>query len=231
MRAHRIRFVAMAVGALVLGMSVPVTAGHRVHFRDVYCDKYNADFPWEQESISRRDAQSYASTAIGDGYQWGGGCWDGDHVDDQPNDPPQNAGTGGEGGDCSGFVFKTWHLPTSTSNAGFQWWAILEYRHGPYASSTFKSASGAPLETVSKSSAIAMDAFAKDGHIGMLYSTESTPNGEALIIEACCEADGTVLRGRDYRSNSAYSGVRRKNWRPPPHVPDPCVGCGIEIVP
>ena len=44
--------------------------------------------------------------AVGEGYEWGGGCWNDNNRDDTPGQPDSN----GEGPDCSGFVFKTWEL-------------------------------------------------------------------------------------------------------------------------
>lgn len=214
----------------VLGVLTPSAgAGHRPepHFRDVYCAVPDEDWAWEEEPISRRDARAYASTAIGDGYQWGGGCWDGDGVDDQPNDPPGQIWTGGEGGDCSGFTFKAWHLSRDTSSSGFHWWSILHYVHGPYNSTAFRDANGTPLRNVAKSEVRMMDAFARSGHMGMIWGVRATADGQDYIVEAKSEADGTFVWARSYRSSSAYKGVRRKGWAKLPDKPECGEYCDI----
>lgn len=212
--------VALTTVTLAVLPAGPAAGHHRLepHFRDVYCTNTTPRFPGDTNRISREDAKSYASVAIGDGYQWGGGCWNGNGVDDQPNDPPRDASTGGEGGDCSGFVFKTWRLKRDTSSRGFRYWGIPHYIHGPYTASRYKSRDGAPLTSVSKGTAWTMDAFASNGHIGMIWQPYATPDGQDLIVEAKSEADGTGLWPRTYRSNSNYKGVRRSNWQPPPDV-------------
>jgi hypothetical protein len=224
--ARRVLLASIGV-ALVLGLlpAQPLDAHHRPtpHFRDVWCDKVDDSHPYERERRSRNDARSYASTAIGDGYQWGGGCWNGNGVDEQPNDPPRDPTTGGEGGDCSGFVFKSWFLRTDTNSMGFQWYSILHYIHGPYTAQRFRDLGGAPLQRVGKNQARMMDAFASGTHIGMLYSDERTPDGQNFIIEAKSERDGTGVWTRTYRSNSSYHGVERRSWLQPP---SPCPDCG-----
>src|SRR5262245_51764912 len=54
----------------------------------------------------RSQAKDYAQRAVNEGYEWGGGCFKLNDQDDTPNQPD----SGGEGTDCSGFVFKTWAL-------------------------------------------------------------------------------------------------------------------------
>lgn len=211
----------LAVGAtLMLSLpAAPAHAGHRAtpHFRDTYCTNSTPRYPGDTNRISRADAQSYASVAIGDGYQWGGGCWNGNGVDDQPNDPPRAYWTGGEGGDCSGFVFKTWRLKKDTSN-GFRYWGILHDLHGPYTASAYKSATANPLQSINKAAAQMMDAFASNGHIGMVWEPYATPDGQDLVVEAKSERDGTGVWPRTYRSNSSYRGVRRSGWYTPPDL-------------
>jgi hypothetical protein len=132
--------------------------------------------------ITRAGAATVALRARYEGYQWGGGCWNDNDWDDSPNDPHEDPGTGGEGGDCSGFTFKVWRESLNTSDASFQQWGMLRYVHGPYTAAAFKAGTGAPNVTVSKSSLIKMDALASDGHIGLVYATN--PDGTDQIIEA-----------------------------------------------
>lgn len=218
---HAIRgaaLAALASAALVLPAG-PASSHHRPtpHFQDVYCTTETPRFPGDTNRISREDARSYASVAIGDGYQWGGGCWNGNGVDDQPDDPPEATWTEGEGGDCSGFAFKTWRL-RSDGEAGFRYWGILHEIHGPYRARDFKARTGDDLTSVSKASAWTMDAFASNGHIGMVWEPYATPDGQDLVVEAKSERDGTGVWARTYRSNANYRGVRRANWKPPPDV-------------
>jgi hypothetical protein len=139
-----------------------------------------------------------------------GGCWNDNDIDDSPGDPPENVSTGGEGADCSGFVFKVWRESETESNAGFYQWGMLRHIHGPYTAARFKAGEGAPNISVSKSALIKMDALAKSGHIGMIYATNA--DGTDQIIEAKGEAYGTNIWTRTYRGDSNYGGVRRTGW-------------------
>ena len=82
--------------------------------------------------------------------------------------------------------------------------------HGPYTAQSFKNGAGAPNVTLAKSSAIRMDAFASDGHIGLVYAKNA--DGSDQIIEAKGEAYGTNIWTRTYRGSSSYGGVRRVGW-------------------
>jgi len=87
---------------------------------------------------------------------------------------------------------------------------MLRNVHGPYKAEHFKSGTGAPNVTLSKSAAIKMDALAKATHIGMIYAPNA--DGTDQIIEAKGEAYGTNIWTRTYRGDSSYSGVRRTGW-------------------
>jgi len=160
--------------------------------------------------ITRDGSITVALRARFEGYQWGGGCWNDNDADDSPGDPPEDPNTGGEGGDCSGFTFKVWRESETESNAGFYQWNKLWKVHGPYTAAAFKNGTGAPNVTISKSSAIKMDAFASANHIGMIYARNA--DGTDQVIEAKGEAYGTNIWTRTYRGDPAYSGVRRTGW-------------------
>ncbi len=160
--------------------------------------------------ITRDGSIAVALRARHEGYQWGGGCWNDNNVDDSPGDPQENAGTGGEGADCSGFTFKVWRESETESNAGFYQWGMFRHVHGPYTAARFKAGEGAPNISVSKSALIKMDALAKSAHIGMIYAANT--DGTDQIIEAKGEAYGTNIWTRTYRGDSNYSGVRRTGW-------------------
>ena len=160
--------------------------------------------------ITRDGSIAVALKARYEGYQWGGGCWNDNNVDDSPGDPPGDGGAGGEGGDCSGFTFKIWRESESTGDAGFYQWNKLWNVHGPYTADYFRTGIGAPNVTLSKSAAIKMDAFASSGHVGMIYAKNA--DGTDQIIEAKGEAYGTNIWTRTYRGDSSYGGVRRTGW-------------------
>jgi hypothetical protein len=200
------RFFVAFLAALCL-----VTAGTAgaYHTRFI-ADNCNTAAPTPTSYITRDGSAAVALRARHEGYQWAGGCWNDNDRDDAPGDPTEDGGTGGEGGDCSGFTFKVWRESETQSNAGFYQWGMLRYVHGPYVASEFKSGGGAPNITYSKSALIKMDAFASQNHIGMIYAKNA--DGTDQVIEAKGEAYGTNIWTRTYRGDSSYSGVRRTGW-------------------
>jgi hypothetical protein len=173
-------------------------------------DSCNVSAPTPTSFITRDGSAAVALRARHEGYQWAGGCWNDNDRDDSPNDPTTNSGTGGEGGDCSGFTFKVWREALDTGDAGFQQWGMLRNVHGPYTAASFKAGSGAPNTTFAKTGLVKMDALASDSHIGLIYA--ANPDGSDQIIEAKGEAYGTNIWTRTYRGSSSYSGVRRLGW-------------------
>jgi hypothetical protein len=166
---------------------------------------------WNHDPITRGQARDYAFVAAAEGYQWGGGCWNGNNVDDSPGDPPQDPNTRGEGPDCSGFTFKAWWLRAEQYDAWFRYHTWMQNVHGPYSTVDFKYGNGAPYTAVAKANTVYMDAFVSVGHIGMIYWANTAYNQDR-IIEAKCEACGTGTWPRTYRGNPDYSGVRRHYW-------------------
>jgi hypothetical protein len=169
---------------------------------------------WEIGAWKRSQARSYAQQAANEGYEWGGGCYRLNNVDDTPRSPD----SGGEGADCSGFVFKTWALRANGST-DFRFWEHEKFMHGAYSTADYYSPSRRqPFRRISKSyrSTQLMDAFAyrnfaaDEGHIGMIYHEGS--GGADTIVEAKGDADGTGIWSRDYRSSSAYRALTRKGW-------------------
>ena len=196
------------LGGLVLGLLVigtPAGAYH-THFQ------YGCNDTWfNHDPVTRADARDYAYVAAAEGYQWGGGCWNGNNVDDSPGDPPADPNTLGEGGDCSGFTFKSWWERAETGDPWFRYHTWMQNVHGPYTAADFKAGAGAANTTVAKANTTYMDAFAASDHIGMIY-WENTAYNQDRIIEAKCEACGTGTWPRTYRGNPDYSGVRRLYW-------------------
>ena len=163
------------------------------------------------DHVRRLDAQAYAAIAENEGYEWGGGCWNNDNVDDTPGQPDSN----GEGPDCSGFTFKTWELK-SNGYAGFTWHDKFQDIHGQYSSYDFHApGSDDPffkLPDKNRQTTDYMDAFAKAGHVGMLYTSAYPSSGSDYIIEALGDAPGVDVNVETYRFNSDYVGVRREGW-------------------
>ncbi len=205
MRSHR---AAIAVVGVCFSLGWAAAAGaYHTQFVSNNC---NTAAPTPTSYITRDGSAAVALRARHEGYQWAGGCWNDNDRDDSPNDPTTDPGTGGEGGDCSGFVFKVWREALDTSDASFHQWGMLRNVHGPYTAAAFKAGSGAPNTTVPKAGLIRMDALASDGHIGLIYAVN--PDGTDQVIEAKGEAYGTNIWTRTYRGSSSYSGVRRTGW-------------------
>ena len=200
------RFVAGLAVAFALSAAGTAQAYHT----NFVAQRCNWNPPTQIAQISRDASTTAALRARYEGYQWGGGCWNDNDVDESPGDPPGIGGTGGEGPDCSGFTFKIWRESESMSNGGYYEWHPLRFVHGPYTAEGFKAGLGAPNEVMSKTDTSRMDALASTSHIGMIYARNA--DGTDLIIEAKGEAYGTGLWTRTYRGDSSYGGVRRIGW-------------------
>jgi hypothetical protein len=207
-RANLLRFLPGLLAGLIVTLAFgPLTAGaYHTNFQASCNNEY-----FNTSGVSRSQARSYAEQGAWEGYQWGGGCWNNNDVDDSPNDPTQDASTRGEGPDCSGFTFKSWYERGETGDAGFRYHYRMQNTHGPYVAESFKNGVGAPNTTVAKANALTMDAFASTYHVGMVYQANTAYNTDR-IIEAKCEACGTGIWSRTYRGNPDYGGARRVGW-------------------
>jgi hypothetical protein len=200
----------LAAGALagVLGL-VPAPASADSAWVANHCfDDHNGITIWK-----RADARAYGYVAAGEGYQYAGGCWNDNDRDDTPGLTTYEQG--GEGPDCSGLVFKSWFLRNSRGADGASWWNKFEDVHGPYSSTMFHDGVDGPffvLASKSRSTTLYMDAFARQGHIGLLYTDTGTSSGDDYILEALCNACGTDVYVEDYRGDADYRGVRRTGW-------------------
>jgi hypothetical protein len=203
-RPGRVFVIAFALAFL----PIAAKTAHAYHTNFVGGCHYN---PPQPTSTFRRDG-AIAVALVGryEGYQYGGGCWNDNNVDDSPGDPQENASTRGEGGDCSGFTFKIWKESENSGDAAAYQWNRMRNVHGPYSAAGFKSGAGAPNVTYGKSGLIKMDALASSSHVGMIYAKNA--DGTDQIIEAKGEAYGTNIWTRTYRGNSSYGGVRRLGW-------------------
>lgn len=197
--------------AAVTAASCLIAAGSAAAYHTQFvANNCNYNDPSPTSYITRDGSTTVALRARFEGYQWAGGCWNDNDRDDSPGDPTQDPGTGGEGPDCSGFTFKVWRESLSESSAAFDQWNMLRFVHGPYTAARFRHGDGAPNTTIAKSAAIRMDAFASDGHIGLVYAANT--DGSDQIVEPKGEAYGTNIWTRTYRGSSSYGGVRRIGW-------------------
>ncbi|HEX9376733.1 MAG TPA: hypothetical protein VGB19_10915 [Actinomycetota bacterium] len=179
-------------------------------------DHCNTNSQSDISSWKRSDARAYGAVAVSEGYQRAGGCWNDNDVDDTP--PVSYHDTGSEGPDCSGLVFKSWFLVNDLGASGGTWWGRMRNIHGPYASTDFHDGvTNGPffvLSGKSRGTTLYMDAFAKDGHIGLIYDDTGTSSNTDLILEAKGNFFGTGIWEEDYRGDTAYVAVRRKGWTP-----------------
>jgi len=90
--------------------------------------------------------------------------------------------------------------------------ALWRIRHGPH--SPVPSEPFYKLPNKLSTTTIYMDAFAKDGHVAMLYSESGSSLGLDYMIEARGDAYGTNVWAEDYRGDSDYIALRREGWTP-----------------
>jgi hypothetical protein len=164
----------------------------------------------------RSDAKSYALVANKEGYDYGGGCWNDNDSDDfyYPAGAGQ-AGHHGEGGDCSGFTFKSWALKKTQGHNGKHRWDNKAFIHGPYQAWEFKTPQdGWPILNQQNEDAKVMDAFASSSHIGMVWWV-GTGGGQDTIIEALNEDSGTLIHTQNHRGQMGiFEATRRSGWTP-----------------
>jgi hypothetical protein len=181
-----------------------------------------------QATWKRSQALAYAQPAVGEGYEWGGGCYKLNDRDDTPTYPVD---AGGEGADCSGFVFKTWGLKQD-GTSGYRMWDHEKDVHGPYDTWDYISPSSTdPFKVISKtySATQFMDAFVYryplEGHIGMIHTEGS--GGFDYIVHARSNTLGTRIDWIDYRQSPDTKGLTRKNWTPECYPQ--CPGTGTRV--
>jgi hypothetical protein len=197
---------ALAGSILALLIAVPGAGAYHTNFQGSCTNDYYAT-----SGVTRSQARVYAEIGAYEGYQWGGGCWNDNDRDDASGDPTEDVNTRGEGGDCSGFTFKSWYERGNTSDPGFNYHYRMRNVHGPFTAESFKNGVGLQNVTLSKSAAIEMDALASSNHVGMIYQANTAYNTDR-IVEAKCEACGTGIWTRTYRGDPSYGGVRRYGW-------------------
>jgi hypothetical protein len=164
----------------------------------------------------RSQADDYALQAVGEGYEFGGGCYKLNGYDDTPNLPTDG---GGEGTDCSGFTFKSWALENAVGTGGFHFWSHQKEIHGPYPTWRYYDPQPAdPFRLISKTyaSTMFMDAFVQRftdwGHIALIHAEGSA--GSDWIVHARNNTAGTELRYLPYRADDSMKALTREGWTP-----------------
>jgi len=96
------------------------------------------------------------------------------------------------------------------------WYDRFENVHGPYSSYAFHAPDPDDpffrLSDKSRSTTLYMDAFAKNGHVALIYTEIGTSGDQDYILEAKGNFYGTGVFTEDYRADSDYVAVRRRGW-------------------
>lgn len=150
--------------------------------------------------LTREKIIEIAKTGVGCPYVWGGTCWDPAHKS-------------AKGADCSGYVTKTWQIPSAS--------AVTNCTPHYYNTSTYKSSS-THWSSVSRSSLLKADALVYNsgsaGHI-VLFEAYTKSSGCYQVYEARGSAYGIIHRVKC--PDSSYVGRRRHNLVTPPPPPPP----------
>lgn len=169
-----------------------------------------------QDTWKRSQAMSYAQPPVGEGYALNGGCY---KLNDRDDTPLLDADRGGEGTDCSGFVFRVWALKLDGSS-DYRRWDYDKDVHGPYYTWDYIAPdSTTPFKQIAKglTSTLPMDAFVwyRDGgddrHIAMIFSQSTTSD---YMIHAHNNTVGVEISEEIYRQYSDVKALSRKGWTP-----------------
>lgn len=115
----------LVVSSVVVGFALATAGGAWAYHTRFVATTCNANAPQFTDYFTRQGSITVALHARSEGYQWGGGCWNDNDLDDSPRDPTSDPNTGGEGPDCSGLVFKVWRESLTESDAGAYQWNML----------------------------------------------------------------------------------------------------------
>jgi len=161
----------------------------------------------------RTQAIGYAQPPLREGYALNGGCY---RLNDKDDTPDLAADAGGEGTDCSGFVFRVWALKADGTQ-GYKQWDYDKDIHGPfYTWSYYSPGVDDPFRLISKDpkTTTPMDAFVyyrgEDRHIALLW--EETTSGSDYVIHAHNNTVGVEISLEPYRQWSDVRAVMRKGW-------------------
>lgn len=201
--------VRVLVALLVVALA-PVTA-KAATWAEENCSGGGTD----RSSWTRLQARGYAEPMANEGYEWNGGCY---RINDRDDTPYLDTDAGGEGADCSGFVFRVWGLKNDGSS-GYRRWDYEKEIHGPYYTWHYADpAKSHPFRLVGKTytDTTFMDAFVYvrpgERHVALIH-TEGL-DGWDYVIHARNNTDGTLLEQMPYRSYSDSKAVEREAWTP-----------------
>jgi hypothetical protein len=178
----------------------------------------------------RSTAATYAQPPLREGYSLGGGCY---KLNDRDDTPSLAADGGGEGADCSGFVFRVWALKNEGN--GYRRYDYQMDIHGPWPVFGYLAAGdGDPFKIIPKSdlSIERMDAIAwyRDGgadrHIALVWD-EGTRSD--LFIHAHNNTVGVEISEEIYRQYPDTDGVQRRNWSL--ECEPKCPSTGVRVIP
>jgi hypothetical protein len=196
------------VGALLAMVATSVPA-HAATWAEDNCKGGST----ARDTWKRSQALAYAEHMVHEGYEWNGGCYRLNDVDDTPW---LATDAGGEGADCSGFVFRVWALKNDGS-AGYRLWDYDKDIHGPYYTwDYFAPVDTEPFKLISKTykATSYMDAFvyyrSDERHVALIKMEGS--DGWDYVIHARNNTAGTRIDYLPYRSYSDSKAVMRKAW-------------------
>jgi hypothetical protein len=183
---------------------------------DTWSDRYCGGGVSTMTYWKRSDAIDYAQPPLREGYFLGGGCY---RLNDRDDTPTLPADGGGEGTDCSGYVFRVWALKAEPGTGfGYRRWDYTRFIHGPYATFNYKEPDGEfPFRLTEKTVAntTPMDAIVwyRDGgmdkHIALIWMEGTSSD---YFIHAHTNTAGVEISEEIYRQVSDTRAVERKNW-------------------
>ena len=184
----------------------------RVALADAWSDANCGGAGSAMTTWKRSQAINYAQPPVREGYALAGGCY---RLNDKDDTPLLAADQGGEGTDCSGFVFRVWALKADGS-AGYRRWDYDKDIHGPYLTWDYEAPlTGSPFKLISKTlkSTAPMDALvwnrSYEQHIALIYQEGSSSD---LFIHAHNNTVGVEISEEIYRQYSDAKAVMRKAW-------------------
>ncbi len=195
-----------------LAMAALAPSAHAETWAELNCDGGGASMQiWK-----RSQAAAYSEPMANEGYEWNGGCYRINDIDDTAGWPVDS---GGEGADCSGFVFRVWGLKAD-GTLGFRYWDYDKEIHGPYYTwHYFEPEDTDPFRLISKTyrSTMYMDALVyikPDGERHVALIKAEGKDGWDYVIHARNNTDGTTIDYMPYRSYAESKAVERKDWTP-----------------
>jgi hypothetical protein len=198
---------------LAFAVGLATVATTHAAFADAWSDANCSGGSQALSTWKRSDAIAYAQPPIHEGYSLNGGCY---VLNDKDDTPLLAADGGGEGTDCSGFVFRVWGLKAD-GTAGYRRWDYGKDVHGPfYTWHYYSPVTDNPFRQISKSltATTPMDAFVwyrggDDKHIAILWQEGTSSD---LVIHAHTNTVGVEISEEIYRQYSDVKAITRKAW-------------------